>query len=75
MINDLEDDDVFMQMGEKRESLIYLIDQIQELNASIRLKRREKVKRRCSEEMRNKLNAQIKRRSKTDFVACEFLQP
>ncbi len=60
VINDLEDDDVFMQMGEKRESLIFLIDQIQELNASIRHKRRERAKRRCSEEMRNKLNAQIK---------------
>jgi RNA polymerase primary sigma factor len=34
VINDLEDDDSFMQMGEKRESLIHLIDQIQELNAA-----------------------------------------
>ena len=59
VINDLEDDDVFMQMGEKRESLIHLIDQIQELNAGIREKRREKAKRSCSEETRNKLNSEI----------------
>ena len=59
VINDLEDDDAFMQMGEKRESLIHLIDQIQVLNAGIRLKRREKAKRSCSEETRNKLNSEI----------------
>ena len=59
VINDLEDDDAFMQMGEKRESLIHLIDQIQELHAGIREKRRERAKRSCSEETRNQLNSQI----------------
>ncbi len=59
VINDLEDDDAFMQMGEKRESLIHLIDQIQELNTDIRQKRREMAKRNCSEETRNRLNREI----------------
>ncbi len=60
VINDLEDDDNFMQMGEKKESLIHLIDQIQELNAAIRHKRREMAKSGCSEENSNRLNAEIK---------------
>ena len=61
VINDMEeDDDSFMQMGEKRESLIHLIDQIQELNESLRHKRREKAKGRCLEETRKALNAGIK---------------
>ena len=61
VINDMEeDDDSFMQMGEKRESLIHLIDQIQELNESLRHKRREKAKGRCLEETRKTLNAGIK---------------
>ena len=61
VINDMEeDDDSFMQMGEKRESLIHLIDQIQELNESLRHKRREKAKGRCPEETRKTLNAGIK---------------
>ena len=60
VINDLEDDDNFMQMGEKRESLIQLIDQIQELNAAIRHKRREMAKSSCSEETHHKLNTRIK---------------
>ena len=60
VINDLEDNDNFMQMGEKKESLIHLIDKIHDLNVSIRHKRREMAKRSCSEETRNKLNAQIK---------------
>ncbi len=59
VINDLEDDDNFMQMGEKKESLIHLIDQIQELNIGLRQKRREMVRRSTSEETRNRLNAQI----------------
>ena len=60
VINDLEDDDNFMQMGEKKESLIHLIDQIQELNESIRHNRREMTKGRCSEETRKALNARIR---------------
>ena len=60
VINDLEDDDNFMQMGEKKESLIHLIDQIQELNESICHKRREMTKGRCSEETRKALNARIR---------------
>ena len=61
VINDMEeDDDSFMQMGEKRESLIHLIDQIQELNESLRHKRREKAKGRCLDETRKTLNAGIK---------------
>ncbi len=60
VINDLEDDDNFMQMGEKKESLIHLIDQIQELNESIRHKRREMTKGCGSEETRNALNARIR---------------
>ncbi len=60
VINDLEEDDSYMLMGEKRESVIGLIDQIKELNEAMCMKRRQKAKAHCTEKTRKQLISQIK---------------
>jgi len=64
VINDLEEDDSYMLMGEKKESVINLIDQIRALNENMCLKRRQKIKAGCTEHAKKELNAQIKRHQK-----------
>ncbi len=65
VINDLEDDDHnSIQLGERKESLLKLIDQIKELDEHICPGRREMAKKRCSEKMKKGLAAKIKRNKK-----------
>jgi len=64
VINDLEEDDSYMLMGEKKESVINLINQIRELNEGMCMKRRDKTKARCPEKKKKTLNTQIKRDQK-----------
>jgi len=61
VINDMEDDDSYMLMGERKESVINLINEIRELNERMCLNRRDKAKARCTEETKKKLTARIKR--------------
>ena len=61
VINDMEDDDSYMLMGERKESIINLIDQIRELNEHMCLNRRDRTKARCTEQTKKKLAAQIKK--------------
>jgi RNA polymerase primary sigma factor len=65
VINDLEDDDSnYMQLGERKESLLCLIDQIEVLHEEICLKRRELSKKRISEKKKKSLSAKIKKDQK-----------
>jgi RNA polymerase primary sigma factor len=65
VINDLEDDDSnYMQLGERKESLLGLIDQIEGLHEEICLKRRELSKKRISEKKKKSLSAKIKKDQK-----------
>jgi RNA polymerase primary sigma factor len=65
VINDLEDDDSnYMQLGERKESLLCLIDQIEGLHEEICLKRRELSKKRISEKKKKSLSAKIKKDQK-----------
>jgi len=64
VINDMEDDDSYMLMGERKESVINLINQIRELNERMCLSRRDRAKVRCTEETKKKLTAKIKRDQK-----------
>ncbi|MCP4668221.1 MAG: RNA polymerase sigma factor RpoD [Deltaproteobacteria bacterium] len=59
VINDLEDDDSYTQLGEKKESLIKLIDEIWKWHEDILKKRQEMLKARCSERKKKKLLAGI----------------
>jgi RNA polymerase primary sigma factor len=60
VINDLEDEDSnSMQLGEKKESLLNMIDEIRELHQDIRLGRREMLKE-CSPEKKKELTGKIK---------------
>jgi RNA polymerase primary sigma factor len=62
VINDLEDEESnYMQLGERKESLLRLIHEIQELFEDIRRKRREMTKGRCSDQRKKKLAAEIKK--------------
>ena len=61
VINDLDDDDAYMQMGEKKETLIHMIEQIKALHDETRRKRREAAKSRCDEKSRKKLLEEIKK--------------
>ncbi len=64
VINEMEDDDSYMLMGERKESVINLINQIRELNERMCLNRRDKAKARCTEVTKKKLTAKIKRDQK-----------
>ncbi|MBW1786457.1 MAG: RNA polymerase sigma factor RpoD [Deltaproteobacteria bacterium] len=61
VINDLEDDDNNMQMGERKEALLKFIDEIGDLHYSICAKRKETAKRACSEKKKKKLSEEIKK--------------
>ncbi|MBW1910569.1 MAG: RNA polymerase sigma factor RpoD [Deltaproteobacteria bacterium] len=62
VINDLEDDDNnYMQLGERKESLLSLIDKIEVLHEGILLKRQEMSKKRISEKKKKSLSAKIKK--------------
>ncbi|MDY6973809.1 MAG: RNA polymerase sigma factor RpoD [Thermodesulfobacteriota bacterium] len=62
VINDLEDDDNnYMQLGEKKESLLNLIDKIKDLHEDVLRKRREITKPGCSESRKKKLAAERKK--------------
>ncbi len=60
VINDLEEDYNNKQLGEKRESIIKVIDEIKGLHEDVRRKRRERSKARCSESRKKKLAGEIK---------------
>jgi len=60
VINDLEDDDSYTQIGEKKESLIGLIDNINELYYNIQSKRKEILKAHRRNSKKVKLAAEIK---------------
>ena len=64
VISDLEDDDNYLQLGEKKESLINLINQIQILYEDMRSKRREILKGSLSERKKKKLKTKIKKDQK-----------
>lgn len=61
VIDDLEDDDNYMHLGERKESLINLIERIAELHEDLCRKRRDIAKRGCSETKKKKLTAQTKK--------------
>ncbi|MEE9421447.1 MAG: sigma-70 family RNA polymerase sigma factor, partial [Desulfatiglandaceae bacterium] len=61
VINDLEEDDNYMQVGKKKESLLGLIDEIWRLHESIKDKRREMSRVRCTEKRKKKLASEIKK--------------
>ncbi|MCD6296797.1 MAG: sigma-70 family RNA polymerase sigma factor, partial [Deltaproteobacteria bacterium] len=61
VIDDLEDDDNYMHLGERKESLINLIERIAELHEDLCRKRRDISKRGCSEAKKKKLTAQTKK--------------
>jgi RNA polymerase primary sigma factor len=62
VINDLEDDDNnFLQLGERKEALLSLIDGIQDVYSGIRSKRREMAKARCPEKKKKKITTEIKK--------------
>ncbi|MFW6099510.1 MAG: RNA polymerase sigma factor region1.1 domain-containing protein, partial [Thermodesulfobacteriota bacterium] len=60
VINDLEDDDSYVHMGERKDSLLGLIQQMRELNEGLRAKRRQKMSSKCSDKKKKALAAQIK---------------
>jgi RNA polymerase primary sigma factor len=63
VINDLDDEDAnYMQMGERKESLLNLIDEIHKVHGDIRKKRAEAAKKRTSEKRKKTLNTQIKKK-------------
>jgi len=64
VINDLEEDDSYMLMGEKKESVVNLINQIKVLNERMCSKRSEKAKVGCTESAKKKLAAGIKQDQK-----------
>jgi len=64
VINDLEEDDSYMLMGEKKESVVNLIEQIKSLNESMCRKRRQKAATGCTEKEKKELTAQIKQDQK-----------
>ena len=62
VINDLEDDEInSMQLGEKKESLLNMIDGIRGLHQDIRPKRREMLEAGCAESKKKRLAAEIKK--------------
>jgi RNA polymerase primary sigma factor len=62
VINDLEDDESnSMQLGEKKESLLNMIDGIRGLHEDIRPKRREMLDGGCAESRKKQLAAEIKK--------------
>ena len=61
VINDLEEDDNYMQVGQKKESLLGLIDEIWRLHESIKDKNREMSRVRCTEKRKKKLASEIKK--------------
>jgi RNA polymerase primary sigma factor len=62
VINDLEDEESnVMQLGERKESLAKLIDEIERQYEDIRLKRREMLEGRCTEKKKKRLTSEIKK--------------
>ena len=62
VINDLEDDESnSMQLSEKKESLLNMIDGIQGLHEGIRCKRREMLEGGCAESKKKRLASEIKK--------------
>jgi RNA polymerase primary sigma factor len=61
VINDLEDEDSHTQLGERKESFINLIDEINELYKQCCNSRRETSKKRCSTADKKKLKAEIEK--------------
>lgn len=61
VINDLEyEDSNYVQLGERKESLLRMIDEIRGLNEDIRRQRRELSKNTCADTKRKKFEAEIK---------------
>jgi len=64
VINDLEDDENHMQVGQKKESLLGMIDKIWRLHEGIKPKRREISRVRCTEKRKKKVTAEIRKDEK-----------
>jgi RNA polymerase primary sigma factor len=77
VINDLEDEDTMsMQLGERKDSLIGLIDQIRQFHEEICVKRMEMAKGRCTEKKKKKLSGEIKKlkQNMLDMVSAFSLE-
>ncbi|MBW1731497.1 MAG: RNA polymerase sigma factor RpoD [Deltaproteobacteria bacterium] len=73
VINDLEDEDNYSQVGERKASLLQLIDQIKQLHEESKVIRREMTKERCSEKKKKKLQADLKeKKGKTRELIDSF---
>ncbi|MBW2030158.1 MAG: RNA polymerase sigma factor RpoD [Deltaproteobacteria bacterium] len=59
VINDLEDEDSYTHVGEKKDSIIDLIEQIEKLYEECHAARQEMSKKRCSAAKKKKLAAKI----------------
>lgn len=64
VINDLEDEDAHTQIGERKEAIINLIDQIAKLYKDACECKVESKKKRCSAAKKQKLKKQIERKNK-----------
>jgi RNA polymerase primary sigma factor len=61
VISDLEEDDgISMQVGEKRESLLNMIDQLSRMHEDVRIKRQLALKKGSPEEEKKKVDFEIK---------------
>ncbi len=60
VINDLEDEDNYTQVGERKASLLQLIDQIKALHEECMAIRREMAKERLTEKKKKKLQSDLK---------------
>ncbi len=61
VINDLEDEENYTQVGERKASLLNLIAQIQDLHEQNMNLRREMAKEKCSDTKKKKLLAEVKK--------------
>ncbi|MBW1999479.1 MAG: RNA polymerase sigma factor RpoD [Deltaproteobacteria bacterium] len=64
VINDLEDEESYTHVGEKKDSIISLIDRIEELYEECRTARREMSKKRCSAAKKKKLEERVEENDK-----------
>ncbi|MBW1667208.1 MAG: RNA polymerase sigma factor RpoD [Deltaproteobacteria bacterium] len=61
VINDLEDEDTHMQIGERKDSIIQLISEIESLYNERNQLKRESMKKSCSAAKKKKLNAKMEK--------------
>ncbi|HDI78479.1 MAG TPA: RNA polymerase sigma factor RpoD, partial [Desulfobacteraceae bacterium] len=59
VINDLEEDENYLQIGEKKESTLRIIDEIKQLYEHINILRKEKAKKRTKAQRKRELTEEI----------------